>query len=335
MSSHGLFRSIFCLLFSPFVCGSEIQEDTVASYSPSAGWKEEAVRAIMAYDGDEEHFSRLIMAARRLNIPEQTLREARLFYYLGSQDEQGLASLADEFAAQAESFKEKDSELYSRKQDWLAAVSFLQAIKKRLAGDVAGFEQGIKNAFWLSPRQSALFSPFVYKHHVREVLDREKISDSFALSSITGESGNFSQWKADHKGVIFHFISLWNKECAEAMPDFLEAKKELSLHGFKVITVIVQSPEKIKMELPNYLLRTKLPPDDLYYDLPENSLAGRLCVEKLPSMALVSSSGKVLFSGRPNESEFWEKLHKLSPSLKRPLLEPARHPLPTLYESIE
>lgn len=335
MSSYGVFRSFFCLLCSPFVIGSEVQEDTVASYSPSFGWKEEAVRAIMAYDGDEEHFSRLIMAARRLNIAEQTLREARLFYYLGSQDEQGLASLADEFSAEAEKFKEKDSELYSRKQDWLAAVSFLQAIKKRLSGDTEGFEERIKNAFWLSPRQAALFSPFVYKHHVRLVLDREKISDSFALFSITGESGNFSKWKAKYKGVIFHFISLWNKECAEAMPDFLETKKELNLHGFKVITVIVQSPEKIKMELPNYLRRTKLPPDDLYYDLQENSLAGRLCVEKLPSMALVSSSGKVLFSGRPNESEFWKKLHKLNPSLKRPLLEPARHPLPTLYESIE
>lgn len=335
MSSLGVFLSFFCLLCSLFVCGSEVEEDTVLSYSPSVGWKEEAVRAIMAYDGEEEHFSRLIMAARRSNIPEQTLREARLFYYLGSQDEQGLASLADEFAAQAEGFKEKDSELYSRKQDWLATVSFLQAIKKRVAGDVVGFEQGIKNAFWLSPRQAAIFSPFVYKHHVRGVLDREKISDSFALSSITGESGNFSLWKAKHKGVIFHFISLWNKGCVEAMPDFLETKRELNLHGFKVITVIVQSPENIKMELPNYLLRTKLPPDDLYYDLPENSLAGRLCVEKLPSMALVSSSGKILFSGRPNESEFWKKLHKLNPSLKRPLLEPTRHRLPALYESIE
>ena len=319
---------VCCLPFvltSPSAVAYEEDADTAMPLLCPSGLKEASVKVIMGYNGDPEKFSRLITAARKLNVSEQTLREARFFYSLENQDETGLAALADEFRTVRDHFNERDSELYSRKEDWLAVVAFVRAIKKRLAGDDAGFERGMKQAFWLSPRQASAFAPFVHKHQIRLALRRQKIKDDLSLTSVGGQKVSFEKWKKNHKGVIFHFVSLWNKQCAEVMPDFIETRKELCQQGFKVISVIVQPGESAQKELPEFLRRTRMPQEDLYYDLQEHSLAGRLCVEKLPAMALVNSRGKILFCGMPSEPEFWDKLRELDPDMKRPLLEPVRH----------
>lgn len=310
--------------------------DSLVSIACRSGLKEESVKVLMSYDGEPEKFSRLVEAARRLDVPEQTLREARFFFCLQNQDERGLAALADEFAVTLPSFREQDSELCSSKRDWLAVIAFVRGIQKRLAGDDEGFERGMKQAFWLSPRQATAFAPFVHKHQVRQVLRHERIEKNFSLTSVSGSRSTFSQWRKGSKGVVFHFISLWDKRCDEHMPDFIETRKVLEEHGFIVISVVVQSAEKIKLELPNYLKRIKMRQEDLYYDLPRNSLAGRLCIEALPAMALVNSKGKILFSGIPDEPEFWEKLQELNPDIKRPLLTPVRHSQPSsFYEPLD
>ncbi len=329
-----MFRSLLILLLPlSLTLGAKLTADSALYCSNddvlthdvcSTDLKDQFTDALMTYSGEPEGLPPLIEAGRKAGVPEQTIREALYAYFLESRDESGLASLAESFLAARDYYKESDSELFSHKDDWLGAVAFLQAIKKRRAGDLKGFEDGVKTAFWLSPKQAAEFAPCIEKHQTRLALQQLTVSPDFRLAAPSGKHVSFKQWRKGAKAVIFHFWSPWSMECAHSLPDYKTTKKALKDRGFKIVSVVVQPTQKLRAELPAFLRRMNLSPEDLYYDNLDNSLSGQLRILNLPSVALVTTKGQILFCGAPQDPEFWEQLHLLDPEFLRPFSSPAK-----------
>ena len=295
------------------------QKESPESSEEISGPREQIIENLLSFSGEsEEQLEQLIQEARRLKAPEQTLREARLLFYLSRGDEAGLALLAAEYAQTGELFKESDSQLFTQRNDWLGMIEFLQAVRARRAGDEARFEKGIKEAFWLSPAHSSAFAPFLERHHKRKALALVQIQPTLSLKSVNQKTESFAQWKKDKKALVFHFWSPWSLDCEKSLHDFLLTKRALAEHDIAVISVIVQPTAQLKKETPAFLRRYNLSPDEQFYDNKEPSLVNLLHIQMLPAMTLITPTGKVLFSGSPDEPEFWEQLQEISPQIKRP-----------------
>jgi len=60
-------------------------------------------------------------------------------------------------------------------------------------------------------------------------------------------------------------------------------------------------------------------------DSQKNSLATLFRITNIPTMVIISPSGKVLFNGHPSDENFWHTLTKIDPKIKRPQKQPHQH----------
>ena len=98
----------------------------------------------------KEELEAAIEAARKKDVPESTLTEARMRYFLSNNDYQGLYEIREALAAMPVELDIEKSE-FSSLVEAETMAAFALALGAEVAEDEALFEKSIKEAFWKSP----------------------------------------------------------------------------------------------------------------------------------------------------------------------------------------
>jgi hypothetical protein len=235
-------------------------------------------------------------------------------------EDEAIAAMLPDVLKQREAFKLEDSAIFSVKEDWLAVVEYIQAIAALGKGDKVTFKSHITEAFWLSPRQAAAFSPHIESLRLEECMADVRIDFSIRLAPMSaGEPVTLGALIEGKKALLLHFWSPWSRECDAAMPDFIATAALLANSGIAVVSLLPDGTPALLADAGEMIQphRDKLCGAWLI-DPKGEALAREMRVQNLPTMIIASTEGKILFNGNPADERFWETLKKIDARLMRP-----------------
>jgi hypothetical protein len=293
-----------------------------AAVAPAATSREATLEHLFAERQSLAALHAVIEQARKQDIGEQVILEARFLFLVDRHDDEAIAALLPEFIKRRAAFNLDDSKIFACKDDWLAVNEYVEAIAALQHGDKDGFKRHITEAFWLSPRQGAVFAPHIERLRLAEAMRSIKIdlAAQFAtINSPTPES--LKNLLAGHHALLLHFWSPWSNESAAAMPDFIVTAKVLETNKIAVASILAGDSAKVLADARAALkaLGAK-PPGAWLIDKSPQVLNRQLRVLALPTMVLVAADGGILFNGDPADDALWQALLLLNPAIRRPPL---------------
>lgn len=273
---------------------------------------------------NESNLNDAIKAAEAGGVASQVALEARFLFLVDQENFAAVAALGPILERQKKSFRIDDSVIFSVPEEFYSIIEYCFALEALEKGELLAFENHIKEAFWLSPRQATAFAPHINK------LRREQ-----ALASIKVNLDQAFLRQADEKKVllktlmmggdylVIHFWSPWSAESEAYLPDFLAMIKTLEAHKIPVVSILIEPGQEALVEARKFcaeLIPRKT--GDWVVDNSKQSLARKLRVLELPTITILQLDGSVLFSGHPSEKLLWSTLKKIDPKLERPRLKP-------------
>jgi len=283
--------------------------------------REVAIDNMLAERGDIPAFESVIAEARKCGVSEQAILEARFLYHVDRREDGKIAGLLPEFIKRRDDFKPGDSAVFALKDDWLAVIEYVQAIDALEKKDAGEFKRHITEAFWLSPRQASAFAPHVERLRLQEAMRSVKIDFAIKLASMnSGDAVSLESLVSGKKALLFHFWAPMSRECEASMPDFAATAQTLVAKGIAVVSLLPDDSPKTLTDA-RAVIRPlgEKPPGSWLIDSKDKSLGETLRVQDIPSMALVSTDGRILFNGDPADDGFWEALKKLDEGIIRPM----------------
>ena len=281
--------------------------------------KEKAMEQLFSTMG-QDGFAVALKQAEQINIHPQAILEARFLDLIDRADHAGLAAMASELVSKRNSFDPENSEIFSVKEDWLAIVHYTQALAALQQGDKAGFKKHITEAFWLSPRQGQAFAPHIDQLRLNEIMKSITIDPAKLMQPQQGgKPTTLGDLMKGHKATILHFWSPTSQEVLLNLPDFVITTQSCKEQNILVLSILVgqypgilEDAESIRKEDAadaqcTWLIESNTKP-----------LAGLLRVRDIPTMAIISPDGKILFNGNPSDNKFWATIQKIVPAFRRP-----------------
>jgi len=297
-----------------------------ANSAPALGPREAALEQLLAERASPAALERAVANACAAGVSEQAILEARFLYHIDRREDAAIAAMLPAFLKQREAFKLEDSAIFSVTEDWLAVVEYVQALAALGAGDKPAFKSHITEAFWLSPRQAAAYAPLVERLRLEDVMRTLQLDFALPLTPLlAGEALTLAQLRAGKQAVLLHFWSPRSRECEASLPDFSATAATLDSNNIAVVSLVPADSAQLLDEA-RAMLRPlgDKPPGAWVLDSKHQSLARKLRVQNLPTLVLVSATGKILFNGDPTDESFWETLHQLDASIQRPRSAPDR-----------
>lgn len=287
---------------------------------PPASPQDAALEKIFSSLGDEKAFPQALEQAKQVKIHQQILLEARFLHNVDLRNDAAIAAMAPEFVAARDTFDPDNSEIFAVKDDWLGVVHYTQALAALQKGDKANFKKHITEAFWLSPKQAPAFAPHIQELRLKEAMAKITIDPNRTLKDQeTGKEVPLGTLLQDKKALVLHFWSPMSQEAQVNMPDFVRTTEACDAHGIAVASILVgqypgilQDAEATRKEDAAKAACSWL------VDSPKKSISNKLRITALPTMVVVSPSGKVLFNGHPSNKNFWGTLKEAAPQFKRP-----------------
>jgi hypothetical protein len=283
--------------------------------------RDAALEHVLAERGEPRDFEKAVTAARRVGVNEQALLEARFLYHVDRRDDAAIAAMLPDFLKRIDSFNPADSAIFAFNEDWLASVEYVRAIHALRGNDKPAFKKHITEAFWLSPGQAAAFVPHIERMRLDDAMRDLKIDFSIQLEPLAAgaEAVTPAKLMDGKKALLIHFWSPWSPECKESMDDFATTATLLARHDIAVLSLVGASPAELRDEA-RVMIRPQLakPCGTWAIDATSTPFSRTLRVRNLPTMALVSKDGGVLFNGDPFDPQLWKELRKISPDIKRP-----------------
>lgn len=261
-----------------------------------------------------------IADARKAGVSAQAILEARFLYHVDRREDAAIAAMLPEFLKQSGDFKIEDSVIFAVKEDWLAVVEYVKAIVALSKDEKDAFKKHITEAFWLSPRQAAAFAPHIERLRLEESMRSVKIDFSIKLAPVNpGDPVSLESLFAGKKAMLLHFWSPMSQECEAAMPDFVATARALASNEIAVVSLVPDDAPKL-LAAARAMIHPlgREAPGAWLIDSKDKSLGRDLRIQNLPSMALLTPDGKVIFNGDPTDGRFWETLEKIDARITRP-----------------
>lgn len=296
------------------------QEGNPAPLTP----QEKLIQALFESE-DEKSMTVAIEKAKEGKVANQAILEARFLFLVDQQDLAAVAALAPELEKQRAAFQIDDSVIFSVPEEFSAIIEFCHALGALEISDQVGFKKHITEAFWLSPRQAAAFAPHIERLRQEEAMAKLKIdfTQNFAQQG-DGKKVSLTILANDSKHLVVHFWSPWSNECEANLPDFIAMAQELTHNKIPVASVLIEPGAdalKVAREFRAGIKAKNV--GNWIVDNSKSSLAQKLRVQDLPTVALLTREGRVLFSGHPSKDGLWDALRKVAPKVKRPHLQPS------------
>lgn len=282
--------------------------------------KEDAVEQLLSERESPEALDKAIAAARKADVPEQAILEARFLFHVDRAEDAEISALLPEFLALKDGFKLVDSEIFGSVDDWLAVIEYVQALSALEKGDKNGFKRHITEAFWLSPKQGAAFAPHIDRIRLMDAMKAVRIDFEKAyIDTLTEKEVTLSAIMGKKKGLLLHFWSPWSRECESTLADFFITAEHLIGKDVAVASILPETSAKVITDAKAMLASTgKKIPGAWIVDTEKNPVSARLRVQSVPVVVLISPDGSVLFNGHPTDEEFWTALGKIDPAIERP-----------------
>lgn len=292
-------------------------EEPKPTSSPS---KDDAIEAILTTRESPEALAKAIDTARKAGVNEQAIFEARFLFHVDRKDDAALAALLPEAIERDKQFRIGDSQIFAVAEDWKAIVEYIRALDSLQKNDAAGFKQHIMEAFWLSPRQSAAFTPHIERLRLAQAMKGLRVDLSAKLTK-QDKSGAvvLSELLGENKALILHFWSPLSRECEVNMPDFSATAGEFAKNGIPVVSILPDYNDEVLKTAKEMIDSFKSKPSCVWLlDRETDPLHTILRVQNVPTMVLLSKDGAILFNGNPGEEELWDAVQRISPDIKRP-----------------
>lgn len=282
--------------------------------------REVALDHLLTERSSLEAFEAAVSEARSQGISSQAILEARFIFHVDREEDDAIAALLPEFLKQDAAFRIGDSEIFATREDWLAVLEYVRAIKAIKEGDKAAFKMHITEAFWLSPKQGTAFATHIDRLRMSETMASVRIDFAAGYLPIAGgQRINLSSVMGEKKALLLQFWSPWSAECEGFLPDFAAISKELDSHDIAVATMVMADSPKSLDDVAAMLKRLGTePPGTWLVDDEKEPLSPVLRIQEVPAMVLVSKEGTILHNGPPDAEEFWTALGKLDGGIKRP-----------------
>jgi thiol-disulfide isomerase/thioredoxin len=284
--------------------------------------REAALDHLLTERNSPEAFEKAIAKAREQGISDQAILEGRFLYYVDRHEDAAIAGLLPDFVKLNDTFKVEDSEIFATKEDWLAVTEYVKAMVALQKKDKADFKKHITEAFWLSPKQGAAFAPHIERLRLAEAMAEVKFDFASTFAPLAGgDPVALSKLIDGKKALLILVWSPWSKECETMLPDVVAIATELAKNEIGFATVVPDDSPKALTDARGMVKSIAEKPRGTWLVDAEKSPLGRILrVQTVPTMALVSPSGAILFNGHPSDDELWSALSKINPSIKRPEL---------------
>lgn len=285
--------------------------------------RESALEALLAQRESIDSLNTAITTARKSGVSEQAILEAQFLYHVDRRDDRAIAAMLPQFLKQRDIFQLADSAIFSVNEDWLAVIEYVQAIASLQQGNRPAFKKHITEAFWLSPKQAAAYAPHIERIHLEERMRTVTLDWKTLLTPLTtSDPLPLDSLISEKKALLLHFWSPWSPECEASIPDFTTTAALLISHHIAIASILPDDSPKLLTDARS-LIRplTEKPCGSWLIDSKKNPLSRQLHIQNLPTMVLISTTGKVLFHGDPTQDEFWQSLQKINPTIQRPISE--------------
>ena len=282
--------------------------------------REDAVEQLLSERESPEALEKAIAAARTLRVPEQAILEGRFLYHVDQAEDEKIAALLPDFIKMEDQFQLEDSEIFASTDDWHAVVEYVKALDAITKGDKDGFKQHITEAFWLSPKQGAVFAPHIERIRLMDEMKTIRIDlEKKYIGTLSRESVSLGDIMGKKKGLLLHFWSPWSRECEATLPDFFITAEHLLSMDLAVASILPETSEKVIKDAKAMLEATgKKIPAAWIVDTEKSPVSATLRVQSVPAVVVVSANGQILFNGHPTDDNFWKALEALNPAIVRP-----------------
>lgn len=245
-------------------------------------------------------------------VPKQSVSEAKLVWGLRHQDTDYLEKILPELEDAASHFKKEDSAGMSSVEDFQGLLSYIKGMSAMKKGDEEGFKKHLTEAFWMSPEQAPLFGQAIMNHRTAQMMEKLTIDLKLPLTTSKGEATTLGDQLGKNKAVLLDFWASWCGPCMELMPALRKEATYLAEHHIAVAAMNTESDEDVAdkvrrdkdMKLP-WLVEPKGAP-----------FSGPLGINSIPRMVLISTEGKILYNGHPQDPGLWAALKKLDASIE-------------------
>ncbi len=313
--------SLPLLCFALFVSAARAQDGespTEVKLPP----RELAINTLFSIPETKAKLDEAIAEAKKQNVSEQTILEARFLFCVDHKDDQGVIDLLPELEKKEANFSLDPSEIFSTKEDFLAVIEFaraLQALKNQKPDE---FKKHITEALWLSPGQASAFTPYIEKLRLSEHVKNSQISLDKEVSDMpTGKTVSLKTLLGGKRALLIHFWSPWSPECESSLVEIEDISDKLKEHDVVLASMLIDGKTEILAEAKELLKSMAKPAiGRQLIDSPKNSLAGQMRVTEMPTMILLSPEGKILHHGPPGDPALLEKMSQLpkTGSVKKP-----------------
>lgn len=282
-----------------------------ASQGQPTGAQTKAADALFEEDLSDKAFQDAFQKAKTAKVPEQLLIEARLLRALRSNNTEAIADLAGDLEKLSGSVNIGLSKLFRTKEDAQALALGAKALDARRKGDAAGFEKGLKEAFWLSPGQADLYGSWAKEYQQEQRLANFRLPLDLSLQTADGGKTTLAEVLGKKKALLIDFWASWCGPCMALMDELKERQKKLAPQGVVVVGMNTENDtskalgvKKQKAIAFPWLVE------------PENEPFSRpLGIDSIPRMILVSPEGKILYNGHPKDPKLNAALKSVGATL--------------------
>ena len=307
---HQTLRSLFATL----ILSTTAFAETLSAESSS----QEKLTEDLFTSKNSEEFNQALALATLAKVPKQTLLEASFIYHVDQADNHALAELSRELLPLQDSFNAQLSQIFTLEDDWKAIVKYTVALANLEQGNAQAFEDNIKEAFWLSPRQASAFAPHVEQFKLELAMKSVKIDSELTQSNLlVSQNEKIIEPKKDIN--ILFFWSPWSREFTETVGDFTALCSVAKKHDILIRTIIAEQSNEVNQDAISFIKESKLKDSALWLkEDPALHLSTTLRIQSIPTVVLIDNNGKVQFNGHPASPTFWTTLKKFLPNAKRP-----------------
>jgi hypothetical protein len=282
--------------------------------SPAADFEAGLITALMAPRNTAAELDAAISAARTEGISKQAILEAKLMWGLRNQDIGYLTSILPDLDEAALAFRaEASPNHFTSVENYRGMLSYLRALVADDEHDEEAFRRHITDAIWRFPQQGGTFGTVIAQFQIREKMARVTLDLSLPLATSASKVTSLGQTLGTDKALLLLFWSTSEPRSVQSIHDFIQLAPALAPYGIRTAGLgldDIETAEKIRTE--------QGAPCAWLVEPSDRPLTNLLEITSVPRLVLISTQGRILFHGPPNDPVLWKALKRVAPTLVPP-----------------
>ena len=288
------------------------QRFTTVAYAQDGEAEGGVIGTLFNPETTDEAFAAALQQGKEEGLNAHVLLEAQLAHALYARDSATLVSLKQPLVDAGANLNLEESRLFHNRQAYDSMLEGISALEAGQKGDAAGFEKHIKQALWLAPEpMQMLYLQWLNGYRTQEAMKKIVVPLDQQIPTAEGGQTTLKQLMGENKALLLDFWASWCGPCMVAMEGINEKSAKLAGQGVVMVGVNTEGDAKIASDIKKQK-QVQLP-----WLLEEigGTYTTLFQTESIPQFVLVSSEGKVLFNGHPEDPALKVALKKIGVTL--------------------